>query len=83
MVSRKLTMERELLQYIEIFNITVYVDNNLRCYHSFSVDTTIQLPETTSLMRASKISQPEDSSSSSSRRLKEGSTNGTYENIRN
>jgi hypothetical protein len=72
MVSRKLTMERELLQYIEIFNITVYVDNNLRYYHSFSVDTTIQLLETTSLiMSASKITHPEDSSTSSRKRLKD------------
>lgn len=45
MVSRKLTMERELLQYINIFNITVYVDNILAYHHSLSVGITIQLPD--------------------------------------
>jgi hypothetical protein len=72
MVSRKLTMERELLQYIEIFNITVYVDSILRHHQSLSVDITIQLPEITSLIKiASKITHPEDNSTSSSKRLKD------------
>lgn len=45
MVSRKLTMKREILQYIKIFNITVYVDNILRYHHSLSVGIIIQLPK--------------------------------------
>jgi hypothetical protein len=52
MVSRKLTMERELLQYIKTFNITVYIDNILRDHLSLSVDITIQLPETTSFIKS-------------------------------
>jgi hypothetical protein len=71
MVSRELTIERKLLQYMKVFNITVYIDNILGYYHSLSVDVIVQLSEKTSLIKSeSKITRLGDSSISSSIRLK-------------